>query len=806
MPMFSAKSKMAAAVFAVLGVAAVVVVVYASTGTRSVAVDRGNLKHGRMALRMDALHRVVGHHSAAQQLNHGRHRTSVEQGKDEECAARKGAKQGSEVWCLCNGRKTKVSQSRCTSGSSRSSACKWATDKCVPVNSTASQAQADERVETKANPETDAEAVKPKTELGASSGKDNVDSTLTKIGAASAPKGAAAKAKAEREAAEAAKTEAEEERKTKVLESSKLALQHAKNKLKNAANAIKTADAEDKEKREKTEAAAAATGLYSWGCKKRVRKDYRDLTKAEQQLYFKAIKTAKQTPIKNHTGTVGPGTNLYDAFVDIHAYIPNKNTAHSTSNFLPWHRKFLIEYESMLRSLGDEFRCVTLPYWDWAENSEACALDDSCKNYQKHDPLLRDTGGPGRSDGKFPAGALESHDTSHMGGNVGCMSDTSPFKDWVDSNKRCVGRGTDWDFTKDGDGKQQLGKDGNRGNYREMTPLVTHTQLMELIKHYPRYGTYGGFRAGLEGAPHNTQHNMLGGHLRSFGSPADPLFWSHHAMVDRIWALWQDCHDYDKDETAMKSKDNYEKGYHYKDVAIDGKMQFLHSTPPSSNPRSGSPPKNPEEVIPTWDTTQFSPIDYMASTRMHSAKGKNDEGRSVIYAPDELQKVFAERRIATGKEICKMDSHATSLIELGLGHLNTERNHKGTAVGNLLEMAGDDMQKCVSDSGNDLTKGIRKCVEAQCERDRKKAYGADGEVPVKGFLKGMWEWHSQLSWTEQKKMAPETLLPRCAIFAGADMEEKRAKMRARIDEISKDFERGSKLDAVSGGSPGDSAP
>jgi hypothetical protein len=28
-------------------------------------------------------------------------------------------------------------------------------------------------------------------------------------------------------------------------------------------------------------------------------------------------------------------------------------------------------------------------------------------------------------------------------------------------------------------------------------------------------------------------------------SPADPIFWSHHAMIDKQWALWQDCHGYD---------------------------------------------------------------------------------------------------------------------------------------------------------------------------------------------------------------------------------------------------------------------
>jgi len=29
-------------------------------------------------------------------------------------------------------------------------------------------------------------------------------------------------------------------------------------------------------------------------------------------------------------------------------------------------------------------------------------------------------------------------------------------------------------------------------------------------------------------------------------SANDPLFWLHHSNIDRLWALWQDCNDYDK--------------------------------------------------------------------------------------------------------------------------------------------------------------------------------------------------------------------------------------------------------------------
>jgi len=45
---------------------------------------------------------------------------------------------------------------------------------------------------------------------------------------------------------------------------------------------------------------------------------------------------------------------------------------------------------------------------------------------------------------------------------------------------------------------------------------------------------------GLEAGPiHVGAHNWVGGYMAAQGSPKDPLFYLHHANVDRIWALWQ---------------------------------------------------------------------------------------------------------------------------------------------------------------------------------------------------------------------------------------------------------------------------
>ncbi len=47
----------------------------------------------------------------------------------------------------------------------------------------------------------------------------------------------------------------------------------------------------------------------------------------------------------------------------------------------------------------------------------------------------------------------------------------------------------------------------------------------------------------MEGAIHAGVHNAVGGDMADKSSPTDPLFWLHHANIDRIWAKWQTSHN-----------------------------------------------------------------------------------------------------------------------------------------------------------------------------------------------------------------------------------------------------------------------
>lgn len=42
----------------------------------------------------------------------------------------------------------------------------------------------------------------------------------------------------------------------------------------------------------------------------------------------------------------------------------------------------------------------------------------------------------------------------------------------------------------------------------------------------------------IEQWPHNRVHSVIGGEMGGMLSPRDPIFWLHHANVDRLWSAW----------------------------------------------------------------------------------------------------------------------------------------------------------------------------------------------------------------------------------------------------------------------------
>ncbi|RHY76573.1 hypothetical protein DYB34_008066 [Aphanomyces astaci] len=207
-------------------------------------------------------------------------------------------------------------------------------------------------------------------------------------------------------------------------------------------------------------------------------------------------------------------TGLYQKMTGIHVFKPNDEYAHHTNAFVQWHRKWLLVVENMLRSMGGVCSCLTLPYWDWAQDAVAmqttkCASRTQCSGTDS------------------PTSGMASGSAS----GYCVLNDIT--KDWhagMDLHKYK----TAWD----------------PGTYA--TPLAS-TSFLTLAASLARASDYSTFVSIALGDIHVLPHDRSGAYLRTFISPADPVFLLHHTNIDRVYALWEACHACTHPSTATRT-------------------------------------------------------------------------------------------------------------------------------------------------------------------------------------------------------------------------------------------------------------
>ncbi|RZI44493.1 tyrosinase family protein [Herbaspirillum sp. HC18] len=86
----------------------------------------------------------------------------------------------------------------------------------------------------------------------------------------------------------------------------------------------------------------------------------------------------------------------------------------------------------------------------------------------------------------------------------------------------------------------------NPASYNSLYVPRLNTNVNSTLTLAPFSGTITNFQRGLpnafepsfEGAPHDPIHNLIGNVMAGLQSPTDPIFWLHHANVDRLWSAW----------------------------------------------------------------------------------------------------------------------------------------------------------------------------------------------------------------------------------------------------------------------------
>ena len=237
----------------------------------------------------------------------------------------------------------------------------------------------------------------------------------------------------------------------------------------------------------------------------RIRRNAAFLSNADWRRYCRAIVTLK------HTFPGGSTVSIYDQFVAMHVCVwglrfgtsgPAAGTdgAHNGPAFLPWHREYLRRYEEALAAVDPS---VSVPYWNWGLGADAETLD------LFHDDRIGPLGGPVTS-GYFAEAATPQNP---LGWTI-----HPDLRRHVSALRRT--------------GTLDVGS------------LPSQAAVSEALGK-ARFST---FRPALEGgrglnAPHGGMHNgvhrWIGGDMAAMSSPNDPIFFMHHAQIDRIWAIWQ---------------------------------------------------------------------------------------------------------------------------------------------------------------------------------------------------------------------------------------------------------------------------
>ncbi|KAF1834931.1 Di-copper centre-containing protein [Decorospora gaudefroyi] len=275
-----------------------------------------------------------------------------------------------------------------------------------------------------------------------------------------------------------------------------------------------------------------------------VRKEWSSLSKRQRRDYIKAVQCLGKLPAKT-PASVAPGAkSRYDDLVVTH--IQQAWNIHGTANFLAWHRYYTWTFEQMLRN-----ECGykgAHPYYNWAhwaDNPKRGPFFDGSSTSMSGDGSYI----PGRNYSCFP---FEDPCLMKLqpGSGGGCVT-SGPFKHWK------TNMGPLQFMLKIPEGLPQVPPnpqaDGlgynprclRRDMSQQAADATTDFEVSSLIKNFNDIATFqtvyqGEFAEGRMGV-HTGGHYTIGGDAGSdfFNSPADPAFFPHHGMIDRVWWTWQ---------------------------------------------------------------------------------------------------------------------------------------------------------------------------------------------------------------------------------------------------------------------------
>jgi len=226
----------------------------------------------------------------------------------------------------------------------------------------------------------------------------------------------------------------------------------------------------------------------------RIRKNIKLLTSQEINDLKKAYQLLQQET-----------TNGYETISGIHGLPSPISCPHHTADlaFLPWHRQYLLNFENLLRKFVPT---VTLPYFDWSQTPLPNTPDGLPEICQPSVVNMNDTNPLSTAPIRWVPPFIER------------------FRDRLTPDQIAfLGQG--WSIRAAA--ARELMHDPQGANLRQLTLDAFTAKTIE------------NFSSFIE-QPHDNFHGHIGHHMGTVEMSAfDPIFWIHHAAIDKFWALWQ---------------------------------------------------------------------------------------------------------------------------------------------------------------------------------------------------------------------------------------------------------------------------
>ncbi|USW58517.1 Putative tyrosinase copper-binding domain, di-copper centre-containing domain superfamily [Septoria linicola] len=286
--------------------------------------------------------------------------------------------------------------------------------------------------------------------------------------------------------------------------------------------------------RVKAQYSTALRGTFSGQCNPSnviVRREWGNLSPAERQDYIRATRCLYNRPSQTPPDFASGARNRLDDFVAVH--IASEARVHFSPWILPFHRWFIFLYEQALRNeCGYQGGLPYMGYETYGyQDLEFTAMFDGS-------PTSFGTNGSPAPDGCNCVGGPFSDFVTNLGpiaGGGGCTQ--NPQADGLGYNPRCLERKFD----------------------RTVIGNLTYENVYDTITGFDEAKDFGLRIEQWPGGLHPTPHTAVGGAQDDIpGSPCDPWFYTHHAGLDRVWAIWQSI-DYDLRTFALPPPEPYNR-------------------------------------------------------------------------------------------------------------------------------------------------------------------------------------------------------------------------------------------------------